>query len=95
MIGLYRCYDAIITKRTGAFTTEDGQDIGNPEVILYDATAINTADIVRVTNTKPVRRVSKGADVILAKVDDWCKIIVLPDGSKRLYVFEGVPFEQC
>lgn len=95
MSGIFRSYQAIITARNGPVTQLGDEQVGDPEQITYDAVAINTFDSVFVTGVKPVRRVSRGADVIVAQLHDDCTIQVMPDGTKRLFVREGVPFEEC
>jgi hypothetical protein len=92
--GSVKKYDGIITKRSvepsGATMSVD------PLTERYDAVAVNTKDVVSVTNHLPARRISKGARVIPAEINDPCDITIV-NGKTFLFPYtEGVPFvEAC
>lgn len=85
-------YEAIITDRQGAVTGNPAE--GDPAVITYDAMAVNTPDQVYVRGHKPKRRISAGAKVLVAEVNDPCRIVIV-NGVHYLHVNEGIPFAEA
>ncbi len=86
-------YLAVITKVYGTFTGTPPR--GDPTTTKYDAVAVEPGIQMQLTNHLPKRRISFGAKVIPAEVNDPCDIVVV-NGVPFLHVFEGIPFiESC
>lgn len=95
-----RNYPSTITKVYGATYGVNGDD---PLLVKYDAVADEISDSptarvsLKLTANTPRRRISSGANIIAAQVDDPCWICVRGDDNKTfLVVAEGIPFvEAC
>jgi len=80
----------------GLITAVHGPAEGPADLIRYDAVAVNTGDAVRLVSHLPARRISRGAEVIAALVDDPCIIVIRKDGEEILHAFtEGIPFDEA
>lgn len=93
----YQYIPGLITRVYG--TLSGTPPAANPDDIKYDVRGyvdlISMQQVsVSLTDFAPTRRISVGAHVIPAQVDDPCWIIV-SGGQTRLYVHEGVPFEEA
>lgn len=95
-----RNYWGTITAVYG--TTTGTPPMGDPLVIRYDVVADEITDAedakvaMRPRNVLPLRRISRGAKILVAQVGDPCIICVRNGTVFVVAVTEGIPFvEAC
>lgn len=95
---IFKSYDGIITARTVepvAFPTSSDPVSVDPTAEKYNAIAVNTDDVLTLTQHLPIRRISKGCRIIPAEVGDPCTITL---NGKDVFLFaytEGIPFKEA
>lgn len=96
MIANSHSYWGTITARQGAVVAlPGGGNKGDPAVITYSATVDEKGVVMRIENHSPRRRISRGANVIVAEPGDPCVVQVRGDKVFLWAITEGIPFTEA
>lgn len=89
-----RTYWATVVTQHGVTTGTPPR--GDPTAIKYTVKADDPQTVLVLPQWTPERRISEGAQVLVAKAGDPCIIRVTPSGNVLWMLTEGIPFiEAC
>lgn len=91
-----RTYRGIVSDRKirGA-SVPTGERIELTQDVVYSALAVDTLDVVAVTDLIPQQRSARGPRVITAQRGDPCEIMVQRGQAPKLYVREPIAFREA